>query len=120
MTNRFGTVVLLQGGDREISQALADGVMRGRLRADQMRVVKDEFHRHKASEALERFELRRGRDERYWSELCFQAEMAYGESLLLPTMWEKFCEKAELIWCTVWIVLSGQERRNMVRRRRHR
>ena len=119
MMKRFGTAVLLQGGDPEISAALADGIARGRvLRPAEMLTVQDEIIRQRTKRRLEAMELRQGRDARYWSNLCFEAEMAYGESLFNETALERFGKKILTAYAFVFYALRGEIFGNTRRRKR--
>jgi len=104
---RKGYCIVLQGGDAQISKALADGIAQGRLSREQTRTVEEEIVRQRVARRMEEMELHQGRDERYWANLCFQAEMDYGEPCNFPTAWERFKSVVLAVWGTIWYFLTA-------------
>ena len=88
--------MLLTAGDKEISAALARGMLAVRLpeakplEPEQARVVSAEMDRQKIAELL-RVAMHRERVD--YAGKCFEAEMEYGESLYLPGPVRKAAEK---------------------------
>ena len=118
MTNkRMGYAVLIRCGDDEISRALADGLSKGQavLPQDEMSEIDREAHR-RAKEDMKRILLHRDRDERYWSNRMFEAEMAYGESLLLPSI----PERIEAAWLRAYAMIYAISQMMKQQRRRKR
>lgn len=89
---RRGYAMLIQGGDAEISGALADGIMAIRLpmakplEPDQMAVVSKEIKRQKDywKRTAERLRATMHKEPVDYASLVFDAEMRYGESVYEP------------------------------------
>lgn len=116
MTSRRACAIVIRGGDAEMSNALAKGIAAGRaqrLEPCQRRTVEDEIARQRARARLERMELHGKRDAKYWNDLTFEAEMAYGEPLEDPEWPVRMVKAVEIAWCKLWfamLVLTGRVR----------
>lgn len=90
-----GYVLLLQGGDAEISGALAEGVLAGRaarLEEDQRRVVSAELDRQAIARDL-REAVGNHKTAADYAVMRFDAEVEYGEPVYNPTRLQRFADK---------------------------
>ena len=77
-----GYAVLLQAGDGDISEALADGIRKAMvLEPDKVELVRTEIKRQRTAEMLRRLAMCRGRTSEDWRALIAKAECDYGEDM---------------------------------------
>ena len=101
MAQRRGYALLIQAGDREISGALASGIMAARLSEakplpmEQARIVSAEFDPDKTADLLR---VAMHREPVAYAAKAFDAEMQYGESVDDPGPVKRACEKMLVGW----------------------
>ena len=94
---RRGAVMLLQAGDKQIVEALTDGIMAGRaarLEAAQIEAVEAEIDRQEVQRALLRVAVGNTKGAKDYAMMRFEAEMAYGESVDNPSLLRRLFDKA--------------------------
>lgn len=92
------------GGDMEIAGALADGIARAQ-RPRRAESPEEAEARMRAKAWIDSVKLHGERDAKYWSDLTFEAEMAYGEPLEPPTLFERLRERIAVGWAMAWLII---------------